>query len=35
VLATTKRDNNVNLYELDKDIAKASQEATIPQEEKF
>lgn len=35
VLATTKKDGNVNLYELDKDIAKASQEATIPQEEKF
>lgn len=34
-LATTKKDGNVNLYELDKDIAKASQEATIPQEEKF
>ncbi|MGB6046448.1 MAG: ferritin [Flavobacteriales bacterium] len=35
VLATTKKDGNVNLYELDRDIAKASQEATIPQEEKF
>lgn len=35
VLATTKKDGNVNLYELDKDIAKASQEAAIPREEKI
>ena len=34
-LATSKKDGNVNLYDLDKDIAKASQEAAIPQEEKF
>ena len=35
VLATTKKESNVNLYELDQDIAKTSQEAAIPQEEKF
>ena len=34
-LATSKKEGNVNLYDLDKDIAKASQEAAIPQEEKF
>ncbi len=35
VLATTKKEGNVNLYELDRDIANASQKATVPQEEKF
>lgn len=35
VLATTKRENNTNLYEFDRDVAGASQEAPIPQEEKF
>lgn len=35
VLASTRKDGNVNLYELDRDLAKASQEAAIPQEEKF
>lgn len=35
ILATTKKEGNVNLYELDRDLASASQEAPVPQEEKF
>ena len=35
VLATTEKEGNANLYELDRDIANASQKATVPQEEKF
>lgn len=34
-LATEKVKGNLNLYEMDKDLANASQEATIPREEKF
>ncbi len=34
-LASKETANNVNLYEFDQDIGKLSQEATIPQEEKF
>ena len=32
-LASTKIDGNTNLYDLDKDLATASQEATTPREE--
>ncbi|MEO5909740.1 MAG: ferritin [Pelobium sp.] len=34
-LASKEVGNNSNLYELDKDMNNASQEATLPQEEKF
>jgi ferritin len=34
-LATSKKEGNLNLYEFDRDVAGASQEAEIPQEEKF
>ncbi len=34
-LASKVKGNNANLYELDKDLDNASQEATIPREEKF
>ncbi len=34
-LASQEVDNNVNLYELDRDLANASQEATVPREEKI
>jgi ferritin len=35
ILATTRKEGNANLYELDRDLANASQEAAVPQEEKF
>jgi ferritin len=35
VLATTGKEDNAGLYELDRDVASAPQEAAIPQEEKF
>lgn len=34
-LASKEVENNANLYDLDKDLANASQEADIPREEKF
>ncbi len=34
-LASTEIDGNVNLYEMDRDLTKASQEADIPREEEF
>ena len=34
-LASQEKGNNANLYELDRDIAHAPQEATIPREEKI
>lgn len=34
-LASKKVDSNANLYDLDRDLANASQHATIPQEEKL
>lgn len=34
-LASKEVGNNTNLYEMDKDMSVASQEATLPQEEKF
>ncbi|MEO9892027.1 ferritin [Aurantibacter sp.] len=34
-LASNEKDNNSNLYDLDRDLASASQHATIPQEEKL
>ena len=34
-LASKEKSNNSNLYEMDKDLSTASQEATLPQEEKF
>lgn len=33
-LASTELDGNVNFYEMDRDLTKASQEAEIPREEK-
>jgi ferritin len=35
ILASRSVDDNLNLYEMDKDMSKASHEATIPREEKF
>ncbi len=34
-LASKEKEDNTNFYELDKDVASASQEASIPREDKF
>lgn len=34
-LASKEKEDNTNLYELDKDVARASQDAEIPREEKI